>query len=108
MFLPWSVGVIECISVSAEGALLCTVGDDQAMKVFDVVNFDMINMLKLGYEFFFQSPNNKKKSFLAGQIFNINIFQCWEWSTYSTEHVRWHEILPQSLYITRREPPKMF
>lgn len=42
------VGVIECISVSAEGALLCTVGDDQAMKVFDVVNFDMINMLKLG------------------------------------------------------------
>lgn len=42
------LGVIECISVSAEGALLCTVGDDQAMKVFDVVNFDMINMLKLG------------------------------------------------------------
>ncbi|XP_066507276.1 peptidylprolyl isomerase domain and WD repeat-containing protein 1 [Hoplias malabaricus] len=43
------LSVIECISVSAEGALLCTVGDDQAMKVFDVVNFDMINMLKLGY-----------------------------------------------------------
>ncbi|KAM9456620.1 peptidylprolyl isomerase domain and WD repeat-containing protein 1 [Clarias gariepinus] len=43
------LGVIECISVSAEGALLCTVGDDRAMKVFDVVNFDMINMLKLGF-----------------------------------------------------------
>ncbi|XP_062870675.1 peptidylprolyl isomerase domain and WD repeat-containing protein 1 [Trichomycterus rosablanca] len=43
------LSVIECISVSAEGALLCTVGDDQAMKVFDVVNFDMINMLKLGF-----------------------------------------------------------
>ncbi|KTG38285.1 hypothetical protein cypCar_00018863 [Cyprinus carpio] len=42
-------GVIECISVSAEGALFCSVGDDQAMKVFDVVNFDMINMLKLGF-----------------------------------------------------------
>lgn len=40
--------VIESIAVSAEGALLCSVGDDQAMKVFDVVNFDMINMLKLG------------------------------------------------------------
>uniref|UniRef100_A0A8C1KRW6 peptidylprolyl isomerase n=1 Tax=Cyprinus carpio TaxID=7962 RepID=A0A8C1KRW6_CYPCA len=43
------LGVIECISVSAEGALFCSVGDDQAMKVFDVVNFDMINMLKLGF-----------------------------------------------------------
>ncbi|KAF0038872.1 hypothetical protein F2P81_009356 [Scophthalmus maximus] len=42
------LGVIESIAVSAEGALLCSVGDDQAMKVFDVVNFDMINMLKLG------------------------------------------------------------
>uniref|UniRef100_A0A671MI30 peptidylprolyl isomerase n=2 Tax=Sinocyclocheilus TaxID=75365 RepID=A0A671MI30_9TELE len=43
------LGVVECISVSAEGALFCSVGDDQAMKVFDVVNFDMINMLKLGF-----------------------------------------------------------
>ncbi|KAF3849261.1 hypothetical protein F7725_015758 [Dissostichus mawsoni] len=43
------VCVIESIAVSSEGALLCTVGDDQAMKVFDVVNFDMINMLKLGF-----------------------------------------------------------
>ncbi|XP_048875534.1 peptidylprolyl isomerase domain and WD repeat-containing protein 1 [Brienomyrus brachyistius] len=43
------LGVIECIAVSAEGALLCTVGDDQAMKVFDVVNFDMINMLRMGF-----------------------------------------------------------
>lgn len=41
-------GVIESIAVSSEGALFCSVGDDKAMKVFDVVNFDMINMLKLG------------------------------------------------------------
>lgn len=46
--LVLSAGVIESIAVSAEGALFCSVGDDQAMKVFDVVNFDMINMLKLG------------------------------------------------------------
>lgn len=46
--VAFSAGVIESIAVSAEGALLCSVGDDQAMKVFDVVNFDMINMLKLG------------------------------------------------------------
>ncbi|XP_069348154.1 peptidylprolyl isomerase domain and WD repeat-containing protein 1 isoform X1 [Eulemur rufifrons] len=43
------LGIIESIAVSSEGALFCSVGDDKAMKVFDVVNFDMINMLKLGY-----------------------------------------------------------
>ncbi|XP_019507969.1 PREDICTED: peptidylprolyl isomerase domain and WD repeat-containing protein 1 [Hipposideros armiger] len=43
------LGIIESIAVSCEGALFCSVGDDKAMKVFDVVNFDMINMLKLGY-----------------------------------------------------------
>lgn len=48
VFVCVFAGVIESIAVSSEGALLCTVGDDQAMKVFDVVNFDMINMLKLG------------------------------------------------------------
>lgn len=43
-----TIGVIEGIATSSEGALFCSVGDDKAMKVFDVVNFDMINMLKLG------------------------------------------------------------
>ncbi|XP_043919297.1 peptidylprolyl isomerase domain and WD repeat-containing protein 1 [Protopterus annectens] len=43
------LGVIESIAVSSDGALFCSVGDDEAMKIFDVVNFDMINMLKLGY-----------------------------------------------------------
>ncbi|KAM4638191.1 peptidylprolyl isomerase domain and WD repeat-containing protein 1 isoform 2-T2 [Amazona ochrocephala] len=43
------LGIIESIAVSSEGALFCSVGDDKAMKVFDVVNFDMINMLKLSY-----------------------------------------------------------
>lgn len=46
--LTFASGVIEGIAVSAEGALFCSVGDDKAMKVYDVVNFDMINMLKLG------------------------------------------------------------
>lgn len=49
IFLVFVAGVIESIAVSSEGALFCSVGDDQAMKVFDVVNFDMINMLRLGY-----------------------------------------------------------
>lgn len=48
LVIGFYAGVIESIAGSAEGALFCSVGDDQAMKVFDVVNFDMINMLKLG------------------------------------------------------------
>jgi peptidylprolyl isomerase domain and WD repeat-containing protein 1 len=48
LILFFEIGVIESIAVSSEGALFCSVGDDKAMKVFDVVNFDMINMLKLG------------------------------------------------------------
>lgn len=49
VWLVFGAGVIESIAVSSEGALFCSVGDDQAMKVYDVVNFDMINMLRLGY-----------------------------------------------------------
>lgn len=49
VLLLFAAGVIESIAVSSEGALFCSVGDDKAMKVFDVVNFDMINMLRLGY-----------------------------------------------------------
>lgn len=36
-----------------DGTLLCTISLDKSLKVFDVVNFDMINMLKLEY-----LPNN--------------------------------------------------
>lgn len=31
------------------GTLLCTVASDKAFKIFDVVNFDMINMVRLDY-----------------------------------------------------------
>ncbi|KXJ16664.1 peptidylprolyl isomerase domain and WD repeat-containing protein 1 [Exaiptasia diaphana] len=44
------LGVIQCIAVSADGQLLCSTADDRSMKVFDVINFDMINMLKLNYK----------------------------------------------------------
>uniref|UniRef100_UPI00358DE951 peptidylprolyl isomerase domain and WD repeat-containing protein 1-like n=1 Tax=Myxine glutinosa TaxID=7769 RepID=UPI00358DE951 len=43
------LGIIEGVATSSEGALFCSIGDDKAMKIFDVVNFDMINMIKLGY-----------------------------------------------------------
>lgn len=32
-----------------DGTLLCTISADKSLKIFDVVNFDMINMLKLSY-----------------------------------------------------------
>ena len=43
------LGVINDVVVSSNGSLLATLGSDKAVKVFDVINFDMINMLKLDY-----------------------------------------------------------
>ena len=31
------------------GSLLCTVAVDKAFKIFDILNFDMINMVRLDY-----------------------------------------------------------
>lgn len=43
------LGCIEDLKASNNGELACTISDDKSSKVFDVVNFDMINMLKLDY-----------------------------------------------------------
>ncbi|XP_015916004.1 peptidylprolyl isomerase domain and WD repeat-containing protein 1 [Parasteatoda tepidariorum] len=43
------LGNIQCISVNSSGSLLCSISNDKSLKVFDVVNFDMINMIKLNY-----------------------------------------------------------
>lgn len=40
---------ISCADASADGQLFVTVSSDRYIKVFDVVNFDAINMLKLDY-----------------------------------------------------------
>ena len=37
------------MSVSSNDALLCTIGTDQSAKIFDVFNFDMINMIRLEF-----------------------------------------------------------
>ncbi|XP_065904172.1 peptidylprolyl isomerase domain and WD repeat-containing protein 1-like [Dysidea avara] len=43
------LGHIMDIASSYDGLYLCTVADDRSLKVFDVVNFDMINMYRLQY-----------------------------------------------------------
>ena len=43
------LGPINDMIANSNGSLLATVGSDKAVKVFDVINFDMINMLKLDY-----------------------------------------------------------
>ena len=42
------LGNIQDVSLNHNGTLLCTVSNDKNAKVFDVANFDMINILKLG------------------------------------------------------------
>ncbi|KAG2129450.1 hypothetical protein DEU56DRAFT_817175 [Suillus clintonianus] len=37
------------VSASADGQLFASISEDGSAKVFDVLNFDMINMLKLGF-----------------------------------------------------------
>ncbi|XP_058820144.1 peptidylprolyl isomerase domain and WD repeat-containing protein 1 [Topomyia yanbarensis] len=40
---------INALAVNSTGSYLCTASVDKNVKVFDVINFDMINMLKLDY-----------------------------------------------------------
>ncbi|KAG8970277.1 hypothetical protein FRC05_000651 [Tulasnella sp. 425] len=40
---------IVTVSISADGAMFASIAEDGSCKVFDVVNFDMINMLKFDY-----------------------------------------------------------
>ncbi|XP_033120837.1 peptidylprolyl isomerase domain and WD repeat-containing protein 1-like [Anneissia japonica] len=43
------LGTIVSICMSGDGMLLCTISEDKTLKVFDVINFDMINMIRLPY-----------------------------------------------------------
>eukprot|EP00794_Sanderia_malayensis_P007723 gene7723-8562_t len=43
------IGTIQGVSCSTDGMLYCSVASDKAVKVFDVINFDMINMMKLDF-----------------------------------------------------------
>ena len=43
------LAAIVGLAASANGEFCCTIAEDSTLKVFDVVNFDMINMIKLGY-----------------------------------------------------------
>lgn len=40
---------IEGLAVSADGLMCCTISSDKAAKVFDVVNYDMMLMVRLAY-----------------------------------------------------------
>lgn len=43
------LGTITSLAVNGTGTYLCTTSVDKSAKIFDVVNFDMINMLKLSF-----------------------------------------------------------
>jgi len=58
------LGPIITLSATSNGLLLTSISLDQTLKVYDVVNFDMINMIKLGYtpstcEIFTQKSSGK-------------------------------------------------
>ncbi|KAL1482991.1 hypothetical protein MTO96_033432 [Rhipicephalus appendiculatus] len=43
------LGNVQDIATNSTGLFLCSVSNDKSLKVFDVVNFDLINMMKLPY-----------------------------------------------------------
>lgn len=43
------LAAITSIACNSEGSLLCSASSDKSLKIFDVLNFDMINMMKLDY-----------------------------------------------------------
>ncbi|XP_020087991.1 peptidyl-prolyl cis-trans isomerase CYP71 isoform X2 [Ananas comosus] len=43
------LGPIEGLAVSADGLLCCTVSNDRAVKIYDVVNYDMMVMMRLPF-----------------------------------------------------------
>eukprot|EP00271_Cylindrocystis_brebissonii_P022293 TRINITY_DN852_c0_g1_i2.p1 TRINITY_DN852_c0_g1~~TRINITY_DN852_c0_g1_i2.p1 ORF type:complete len:547 (-),score=128.77 TRINITY_DN852_c0_g1_i2:474-2114(-) len=64
------IGAIQDMKVSADGSLCCTISEDKSAKVYDVVNFDMMAMLRLPYvpstaEWIFRSHDAQAKLAIA-------------------------------------------
>ncbi|CAN6455359.1 unnamed protein product [Victoria cruziana] len=43
------LGAIEGLAVSVDGLLCCTISNDRSVKIYDVVNYDMMVMMRLPY-----------------------------------------------------------
>ena len=43
------MGPILGLAVSADGHCCATIGQDKSVKIYDIINFDMILMIRLGY-----------------------------------------------------------
>lgn len=43
------LGPIEGLAVSTDGLLCCTISNDRSVKIYDVVNYDMMVMIRLPY-----------------------------------------------------------
>ncbi|KAL5583176.1 hypothetical protein UlMin_015618 [Ulmus minor] len=43
------LGPIEGLAVSVDGSLCCTISNDHAVKIYDVVNYDMMVMIRLTF-----------------------------------------------------------
>lgn len=43
------LGPIEGLAVSADGLLCCTISNDRSVKIYDVVNYDMMVMIRTSF-----------------------------------------------------------
>ncbi len=44
------IGPIISLVASPDGLRLCSVGEDRTIKLYDVLNFDMVDMAKLDFD----------------------------------------------------------
>ncbi|XP_059486508.1 peptidylprolyl isomerase domain and WD repeat-containing protein 1 [Neocloeon triangulifer] len=90
------LGAINDLVVNHSGALLCTVAADKTMKIFDVINFDMINMIKLDFVVrcaeWIHLPGDAISTIAVSNSENNKIY-VYDGQSSSTEHVHCFEHL---------------
>lgn len=46
---PFMKVPLHSLTTNSSGTFLCSASADKCVKIFDVINFDMINIIKLGF-----------------------------------------------------------
>ncbi|KAF4385461.1 hypothetical protein G4B88_005793 [Cannabis sativa] len=80
------LGPIEGLSVSSDGLLCCTISNDHAVKIYDVVNYDMMVMIRLSFtpgavEWVYKQGDAKARLAVSDRNSRyVHIFDAWSGS----------------------------
>lgn len=77
------LGPIEGLAVSADRLLCCTISNDRSVKIYDVVNYDMMVMIRLSFapgsvEWVYRQGDVKPKLAISDRNTpSVHIFTLW-------------------------------